>query len=208
MALQWVCCYEGYAFLKSTLVKELSFVCLQTWQYQTFHIIPDTNAKITHQYHDEARRRVFDLQLQKHNIPWVSGTVCEEELINALSFSSHSTIYVVDPALAQYLEDVLNMCCVEVLSIPWNRRKIPQCPNHTCGEYGHMAGFTYCAQRRCFEVASYFKPLMVDYLMPELLQKAANDALYLPPKFKTAIPLEVDESINSSVDENIKSFLQ
>ncbi len=195
MDLQWVCCHEGYAFLKSTIVKELCFLCLQTWQYHTFHIIPDTNAKIKHQYHDEDRRRVFDLQLKKHNIPWNDGNVTEEDVSSALpwSFSRLNPIYVVDPELIMYLWSTFKLDRVVVLNIPWHRFKIPQCPKHTCGEYGHKVGFTYCAQRRCFEVASYLKPLMVDYFMPKLIQKASNDVLYIQPKFKALMPVEVTE---------------
>jgi hypothetical protein len=148
---------------------------------------------------------VFDLQLKKHNIPWDDGDITEEDVAKALpwSFTRNNPIYVVDPELSNYLWSTLKLDRVEVLNIPWNRFKIPQCPKHTCREYGHKKGFTYCAQRRCFEVASYIKPLMVDYFIPQLLQESSNNAQYLNPKFKAPMPdieSDEDDTINTSVE--------
>jgi hypothetical protein len=200
--LQWVCCHEGYGYLWSNLVKEISFLCLQTWRFHTFHILPPPNSKIKHDYANEDRRFVYDLQLKKHNIPWDDGEIDEEQLGKTLQYilTPYNMVFVMDGYLGAYLMEKYNIRAHR-LSIPWKQRKdLPQCPKHTCKEYGHVEGFTYCAQRRCFELARYLYPLMVNYFLPELVQEATSLELYIDPQFK---PREPPDMVGEEEEEDI-----
>jgi hypothetical protein len=199
--LQWVCCHEGYGYLYANMIKEISFLCLQTWEYHTFHLLPPPNSKIKYGYADEEKKFVYDLQLKRHNIPWDVGEIDEEQLGRTLQYilTSNNMVYVVDGYLGAYLMEKFTLRTHRLQMQTQRWKELSQCPKHVCQEYGHVEGFTYCAQRHCFELARYLYPLMVNYLIPDLVMEAKTKELYIEPRFKPREPPETLEEAEEDI---------
>ena len=78
--LQWLCCFKGYYYLHSTIVKELCMLCVQTGEYYTCHIKPNPEDKIIHEYDAPHKREVYDIQYQRHLIDWDDGDVSLDDV--------------------------------------------------------------------------------------------------------------------------------
>ena len=164
--LQWLCCAESYFFLGDLQIKEICILCIQTGEYYTWHIIPSLNSDNDVNLYSPESQEIYKLQLEKHGLAWFVGNYFIHEVFDMMFkiLSTNNTIFVIDKVLEAWLEkrgfnDVQRLYCVPM-------KCINEMPNSTCRQFCHDVGFTYCAQRKCFEIMNHLRPVLQPSLKP------------------------------------------
>ena len=135
-------------------------MCIQTGDYITYYIKPS----IIIDLESEPVRTICKSQFDRHGLGWHMGDVhhCELlELVNSV-VSPYSSIFVVDVALMHFLKKTWRFDEVEMLHIaPTNT--LHQHPSTACTRHD-PASLGECAQRKCHEILSFLKLVLIPYL--------------------------------------------
>jgi hypothetical protein len=169
---QWICHIQKFQFFKLVVVKELAIICIQTGEVKTWHVTPGVAVDVD--FLDRMNQALYKAQFDKHRLGWHDGNVTMTELKKELHdlIDENSVIFVTSSETQDVL-DKLGFNDVHFLTMP-PVASFGDCPSSTCGEYGHVQGFTFCSQRACVEILIHLRPLLLPYLFEDFAFRGGN----------------------------------
>ena len=153
-------------------------MCIQTGDFITYYTKPSLLIDVC----AEPARTICKAQFDRHGLGWNMGEVhpCELRDIVTTIVSPYSSIFVVDKSLIQFLKKSWGFEEVEMLHIaPTNT--LHQHPSTACTRHD-PASLGECAQRKCHEIMSFLKPVLIPYLDTKVFTFEKGSWVGRPPE--------------------------